>query len=115
MLKGVVVLNRLKELRAERNMKQSDLAKLLNLSSSAVSNYETNYREIDAPTIRTLCGIFDCTADYLLGISDLRTTELTVEEQELVAAWRRTPKEIRNIIDAALAPYRKGATMSTTA
>lgn len=96
-------------------MKQSDLAKLLNLSSSAVSNYETNYREIDAPTIRTLCGIFDCTADYLLGISDLRTPEISVEEQELVAAWRRAPKEIRAIIDTALAPYREDGTASSTA
>ena len=96
-------------------MKQSDLAKLLNLSPSAISNYEQGIREMDAEAICKLCSIFNCTADYVLGISDLRTTELTVEEQELVAAWRRTPKEIRNIIDAALAPYRKGATMSTTA
>lgn len=107
-------MNRIRELRLERGMKQSDLAEMLNVSRTAISNYEVEIREIDAPTIRTLCGIFDCTADYLLGISDLRTPEISVEEQELIAAWRRTPKEIRNIIDAALAPYRKG-TMSTTA
>ena len=108
-------MTRLKELRAERNMKQSDLAKLLNLSPSAISNYEQGIREMDAEAICKLCDIFNCTADYVLGISDLRTPEISVEEQELIAAWRKAPREIRVIIDAALAPYRKDATMSTTA
>ena len=108
-------MNRLKELRAEKNMKQIDLAKLLSLSPSAISNYETNYRELDAPTIRTLCGIFGCTSDYLLGISELRTPDLTAEEQELIAAWRKAPKEIRAIINTALAPYRENVTKSSTA
>ena len=108
-------MTRLKELRAERNMKQSDLAKLLNLSPSAISNYEQGIREMDAEAICKLCSIFNCTADYVLGISDLRTTELTAEEQELVAAWRKAPDAIRAIIDTALAPYREDGTASSTA
>lgn len=108
-------MNRIRELRAERKMKQKDLARLLNCSPTTISNYEVDIREIDAPTIRTLCEIFGCTSDYLLGISAVPTAELTVEEQELVAAWRRTPKEIRAIIDTALAPYREDGTASSTA
>ena len=108
-------MNRIKELRAQRGMKQSELAESLKVSRTAISNYEAEIREIDAPTIRALCGIFGCTSDYLLGISELRTPDLAVEEQELIAAWRKAPKEIRAIINTALAPYREDGIESSTA
>lgn len=108
-------MNRIRELRLEKGMKQSDLAEMLSVSRNAISNYEVEIREIDAPTIRTLCGIFGCTADYLLGISGPLSSSISNEEAALLEAYKRTPQEIRNIIDAALAPYREDATMSTTA
>ena len=94
-------------------MKQSDVAKLINMSPSAVSNYEQGIREMDAPTICRLCEIFGCTADYLLGISFVPSVGLTVEEQAVIAAWRKAPQEIRAIINAALAPYQKDTASST--
>ena len=108
-------LTRLKELRTEKNMKQSDVAKLLNLSPSAISNYEQGIREMDAESICKLCEIFNCTADYVLGRSFVPSSELSVEEGALVAAWRKAPKEIRAIINTALAPYRENVTKSSTA
>ena len=108
-------MTRLKELRAEKDMKQSDVAKLLNLSPSAISNYEQGIREMDADAVCKLCDIFNCTADYVLGRSDMRTIDLSTEEQELVSAWRKAPKEIRAIINTALAPYRENVTKSSTA
>lgn len=97
------------------HMKQSDVAKLVNLSPSAISNYELGIREVDAPTICRLCEVFGCTADYLLGRSFVPSSELSVEEGALVAAWRKAPKEIRAIINTALAPYRENVTKSSTA
>ena len=108
-------MNRIRELRLQNGMKQIELARRMNCSPTTISSYETNYREIDAPTIRTLCGIFGCTSDYLLGISELRTPDLSTEEQELIAAWRKAPKEIRAIINTALAPYREDGIESSTA
>ena len=97
------------------HMKQSDVAKLVNLSPSAISNYELGIREVDAPTICRLCEVFGCTADYLLGRSFVPSSELSVEEGALVAAWRKAPKEIRAIINTALAPYREDGIESSTA
>ena len=108
-------MNRIKELRMQYHMKQSDVAKLVNLSPSAISNYELGIREVDAPTICRLCEVFGCTADYLLGRSFVPSSELSVEEGALVAAWRKAPKEIRAIINTALAPYRENVTKSSTA
>lgn len=96
-------------------MKQSELAQLLKLSPSAISNYEQGIREIDAPTICRMCEIFGCTSDYLLGLSFVPSTELTIEEQALVSGWRKAPPEIRAIINTALAPYQKSSTELSTA
>jgi len=108
-----VGLNRLKELRIKFNMKQSDVAKLVNLSPSAISNYEQGIREMDAPTICRLCEIFGCTADYLLGISFVQSVGLSIDEQALLSAWRKAPDEIRAIVNVALAPYQKDTASST--
>ena len=67
---GVTSMVRIKELRAEENMKQEDLAGRLKVSRQAVSNYENGSRQLDLSTIEQLCAIFGCTADYLLGLTD---------------------------------------------
>jgi len=108
--KAVVFLNRIKELRARDGLKQADLAKMLNITANAVSNYEVGARDIDSETILRLCEIFGCTADYLLGRSAVPSSELSPEEEDLLTAWRRATPEIRAIIDAALAPYREDDT-----
>ena len=105
--KVVVWMNRLKELRASKGMRQADLSKLLNVQPTTISNYELGVREMDAPTILRLCEIFGCSADYLLGRSPLPSPELTPEEEELLLSWRRATPEIRAIIDTALGPYRE--------
>ena len=108
-------MNRIKELRMSRGMTQKELAKQLRCAPTAVSKYELEQLGIDAETICQLCDIFGCTADYLLCRSETPTADLTPDEEGLLVAWRRSPPEIRNIIDAALAPYQKVAIESSTA
>lgn len=113
--KVVVWMNRLKELRASKGMRQADLSKLLNVQPTTISNYELGVREMDAPTILRLCDIFGCTADYLLGRSPVASPELSPEEEDLLLAWRAAPPEIRAIIDTALGPYREDAAPGASA
>lgn len=63
-------MNRIKELRTAAGMKQSELASLLHIGRTAISNYEVGIRTIDTEMINRLCEIFDCSADYLLCRSD---------------------------------------------
>lgn len=107
--KVVVPVNRIKELRQQRGMKQADLAQLLNVTHVSVSRYETGDRSLDAPTICALCDIFGCTADYLLGRSILPAAELTEEEAAILLAWRVAPDNIRAGIRALLAPSSDAA------
>ena len=110
--KAVVLVNRIKELRLAKGMKQTELASLLACARTAVSKYELGQLDVSSATICRLCDIFGCTADYLLGRSDRPDPELTPEEEQLLATWTAAPAEIRAIIDTALAPYQKDASAS---
>lgn len=61
---------RLKQLRQKNKMTQSDLAKILGLKPTAISNYESKRNEPSFDKLIVLSKYFDVTIDYLLGVSD---------------------------------------------
>ncbi len=63
---------RLKLLREERDLKQKDMAKYLDITPSAYGYYEQGEREPDLKTLNRLADYFNVTIDYLLGRSDIR-------------------------------------------
>lgn len=61
---------RLKELRLEKELSQTDLAKSTGLSHTAIVYWETEQRIPNANAIITLAKFFKVTTDYLLGLED---------------------------------------------
>lgn len=57
----------LKNLRINNNLRQEDVAKIINKSSVAYGYYETGSREPDIKTLITLANYFDVSLDYLCG------------------------------------------------
>ena len=102
-------MNRIRALRLENGMKQSDLAALLNTKPQTVSRYEKGDRGLDVETILRLCEIFGCTADYLLGRSRLQEPGLSDEEESMLLAWRRADDRTRELVSLALQPFREDA------
>ena len=100
-------MNRIKDLRAENGMKQSDLADMMAVSRQAISNYELEINQLDPDTIRRLCQIFGVTSDYLLGMSSQRTAQISDADAALVDAYHAAPDSIRTAIDALLQPYQE--------
>lgn len=68
-------MNRLKELRTEKELLQSDIAKVINKSERTVGFYETGERDMNTETLATLANFFDCSIDYLLGKSNIRNPQ----------------------------------------
>ena len=66
-IKVVDIMNRIKVLRLERNIKQVDLAKAVSVSQAALSGYETGKYEPDFDTLKRIAEYFDVSIDYLLG------------------------------------------------
>lgn len=61
---------RLRQLRQKNKITQSDLADILGLKPTAISNYESKRNEPSFDKLITLCNYFDVSSDYLLGVSD---------------------------------------------
>ena len=103
----VTGMNRLKELREEKGIKQEDLAAMLVVKQQTISRYEGGKRDLDTDTIATLCRIFECTADYLLGLSSQRTMEISDEDAALVEAYHAARPEVQRAIDTLLQPLKE--------
>lgn len=65
-------MNRIKALRAEKNIKQDVLAKLLGLEIAGISKLETGRVPLKDEYIVKLAEYFNVSTDYLLGKSNIR-------------------------------------------
>ena len=66
----------LKEEREIMSLSQTDLGDKLNCSRYRVADLERGRIKPTIDNIRTLCNLFGVSADYLLGRTDVRTTDL---------------------------------------
>ena len=62
--------NKIKELREERKLTQSQLAKVLGIYQTQVSKIELGFIEPNLDLIRKFARYFNVSADYLLGLED---------------------------------------------
>lgn len=67
--------------RTRLGLNQMELAKKMNLSSSAsISQYESGDRVPSDDIKLKMCELFNCSLDYLMGKSDTRNPELNSED-----------------------------------
>lgn len=74
---------RLKQLRKEKAMTQTELSKTLGYGYTAIANYESGRNEPSLSDLISICKIFDVSSDYLIGISDIRKPYMVLEQKEL--------------------------------
>ena len=96
---------RLKELRTERNWSQAQLGARLSCTAVTISRYEQGQRQLDPAAINTLCELFGCSADYLLGRSTNRNPMINDEDALLLAAIKNSPPYIQESIRILLSPF----------
>lgn len=61
---------RLKTLRKEQKLTQSDLGKILNYGYTAISNYESGRNQPSISDLKTIASYFGVSMDYLLCVND---------------------------------------------
>lgn len=66
--------NRIGSERTRMRMTQAELAKLVDVTDKTLSVWEQNNERCPTQKIKKLAGIFGCSTDYLLGMSDERTS-----------------------------------------
>lgn len=69
----MAINNRIKELRKGIGLTQKQLAEKINVSPQVISNWERKYTNPDHDDVKKLSQIFDCSTDFLLGLSEKAT------------------------------------------
>jgi len=99
----------LKKARKNAGLSQNDIAKKLNVSQGAVSQWEQGIRQPSHEVLVKLAEMFDCTIDFLVGRTDdpeyeLRTEipealkKVGIDAVEMLADADLTPEEIQTLI-----------------
>lgn len=66
-------VNRIREVREDKDLSQTDIAKILNTSQQQYSKYELGLRSIPIEKLDKLADYYNTSIDYLVGRTDERT------------------------------------------
>ena len=95
-------MNNIKKARIAANLKQSDLAKMLNVGQTTISNWETGYSQPDLESIRTMAKLFNCSIDELLGQKEKPVVKDDGLNQKLEKLSDRNLQRLEDYIDILL-------------
>ena len=95
-------MNRIRDLRTAAGWTQAQLGEKLNVGNTAISQYESETRQLTPEAIHAICDYFGCTADYLLGRSQSPQPVLTDRQLRLLAAYDGADPRDRDFIDHLL-------------
>lgn len=65
-------IQRIRDLREDKDLKQSDIANILKTTQGYYSKYELGVRELPIHHLITLCQFYDVSADYILGFTNTK-------------------------------------------
>lgn len=63
-------MNRLKDLRDDKELLQKDIAKILNISQRGYSHYETGSTDIPTDILKKTAIFYNTSIDYILGLTN---------------------------------------------
>ena len=66
----IMIYNRIKELRVDKDLGQKELAEILNVTRSAYSNYENGLRDVPVEVLVRLADFYQTSVDYIVGRTD---------------------------------------------
>lgn len=61
---------RIRDLREDHDYSQAELAKILNVSQSTYSRYESGFLDIPSEILIALSKLYSVSVDYILGLQD---------------------------------------------
>jgi len=77
--------DRLRQFRQERELSAAQIAVVFKKSEGAIRMWETGRAKPDADTLIKLAEYFECSTDYLLGLTEYKNTAEHYEHEEVVA------------------------------
>lgn len=88
-------MNRIRELREDRDLRQIDVSVATGIDQRTLSNYETGKTNPDSYAICKLADYFNVSADYLIGREDDRSKKIKHLESKIVCIQ----KELSDVLE----------------
>lgn len=88
--------DRIKELRLSLGINQVEFARRLSVSKQCVSNWENGNIQPSIDMLRRIAEKFSVSADYLLGLDDIRTIDVTGLTPEQILHIQNVVNDIAN-------------------
>lgn len=85
---------RIRDLRKQKRMSQTELAKSAGVSQTTVTAWETGKAEPSSSAVARLADIFNVTTDYLLGRPNKQETkknDVELSDDDVIMTWRGKP------------------------
>ena len=85
---------RIRDLRKQKRMSQTELAKSAGVSQTTVTAWETGKAEPSSSAVAKLAYIFNVTTDYLLGRPNKQETkkdDVELSDDDVIMTWRGKP------------------------
>lgn len=92
--------NRIRQYREKKKLTQKQLADMIGVSNSRVSNWEKGINRPDADIIADICRALDVSPSVLLGVR-LSTDELNDKERRIIKAYR-VKSDLQKAVDILL-------------
>lgn len=108
----------LKRLREEKEITQTELSKIINISNRVLGYYESDRFPTDPEILIKLANFFEVSVDYLLGNETIKTIkkELTREEIDLIEMYRELDRkgkdDILEFVDLKHERYERNKKLS---
>ncbi len=84
-----IFARRLKELRQRYGLGQAQVARMANVTKNAISTYENGTRQPSFETLIRLAVIYRVSTDYLLGVNDIQSLDVSGLTEDDIAAVRQ--------------------------
>lgn len=65
-------MNRLRDLREDKDLLQKDISKILNIAQTTYSGYETGTREMPYLILKKIAIFYNTSIDYILGLTNIK-------------------------------------------
>ena len=88
---------RIKELRLSLHLNQIEFGNRLNVTKQCVSNWENGNIQPSVEMLERIARRFSVSTDYLLGLDDRRTVDVTDLTDEQIAHLQLLIDDLRNI------------------
>ena len=103
----MIIAERLRTLRRERNLSKRELVGLLPINYSTYANYESGFREPNSEVLQMLARHFNVSIDYLMGMTENRRKAdevaiLTDAEHEHILQYRQLDAHGKGLLDVVL-------------